>query len=74
MDGALEEEGSVCHLQLLQGMVNAVIMLIALETVNNHKTDIFKKNKENCIHIMVSKPKCFSSDNLWSMLCTSIKQ
>lgn len=37
VDGAFEEEGSVCHLQLLQGVVTWAIMLVALQNVSNSK-------------------------------------
>lgn len=37
VDGAFEEEGSVCHLQLLQGVVTWTVMSIALQSVSNSK-------------------------------------
>lgn len=43
VDGAFEEEGSVCHLQLLQGVVTCAITLIALESENNGKTNTVQK-------------------------------
>lgn len=69
MDGAFEEEGSVCHLQLLQGVVARAIMLIVLESVNSGKASVVHFKKKNHIYIMVSKSKCFSSDNLFGLCC-----
>lgn len=77
MDGAFEEEGSVYHLQLLQGVVVRAIMLIVSESVNSGKTSIVyktNKQKKNHVHIMVSKSKCFSSDNLFGLCCARFSE
>lgn len=74
VDGAFEEEGSVSHLQLLQGGVTWATMLIALKSVNNGKPNKVlykKKKKETHIDIMVRKTKCFSSSNLCGLCCAT---
>lgn len=45
VDGAFEEEGSECHLQLLQGVVTWTIMVVALQSVSNSKEPHSYKKK-----------------------------
>lgn len=66
VDGVFEEEGSVCHLQLLQGVVTWTIMLVVLENLNNDKTSIEVFFILFCLFCFSFKKK-WTQYTLWSV-------